>query len=204
MDAVAQGLNPVSGNAENDLVNDYDELNFYHSNPQKADITGFTEVEKINAHNFSASQGQWIKFGNDVVANHGQRGWIEYKINPSKQDAYRLDLVVKQHLAESRYNQQELVVSIDGEFVQRIKTTLNSQVASTETIVTPVLTAGEHTVRIYWDNVYHSTHLELQALSLKSIDGPVTEGTSQKEWLTYRLDKMNKLDSFSEFLKFLH
>lgn len=193
-DAVAQGLDPLSGNADTDLVNDYDELNLYQSNPLKADITGFTEIAKISGASISASEGQWQKVGSDFIINTGRRGWVEYKINVPKLDAYRLDLFLKQHLEVSRYNIQDLAISVDGEFVKRITATLSSTEQNKETLVTPVLTAGEHTVRIYRDNVYHSTQLQIHELSVQTIDGPDSDNSGQKDWFEYRLDKMNSLN----------
>ena len=191
---VSQGTSPLLGDTDDDVVNDYEELNLYKSNPLQADITGFTQLQKIKGSDYTGILGSWSKSGAEVHAK-GRRGSLDYEITVPSTDVYRLDLNLKQVKANSLYPEQELVVSIDGKFVQRLKTVLVEGEIITEKVITPSLKAGKHTVKVYWDNVYSKTALGIESLVLYSIDGADANYSGVKDWLEYRLDQTNSFDS---------
>ena len=186
------GTNAKNVDSDSDGVNDYDEALVFISNPKSADITGFTEILKVNGAQYSSILGRWIKSYGSLISGD-RRGYVEYEIELEEAGVYRADLNIKQRVADTAYTQLPLVFFVNNDFVfRRLVETKNSNQA---TFATPYLQAGTHKLRFYLDNVYSNTGLRIDSLVISSIQGTDLNNNSTLDYLDYRISKQCRIDS---------
>ncbi|MDF7802206.1 hypothetical protein P4C99_22235, partial [Pontiellaceae bacterium B1224] len=61
----------------------------------------------------------------------------------------------------------------------------------------PVLPAGEHTVKLFWENVYSRLAVKIQSLELQSLGGPDNNANGTKDWIEAAVNAMAGIDRIS-------
>jgi hypothetical protein len=135
-----------------------------------------TEVTVINGSQATNFLGNWQVDGNDIYAL-SRRGAVEFHLKVSKADKYVLKVIGTQNMPDSLEPGFSLVISIDGESTGH--RTLNATYGTNGVvdIVTPYLTAGTHTVRVFWDGVADDSSLRIKQVKLLSVADPKASQT---------------------------
>jgi hypothetical protein len=130
-----------------------------------------TEAAVANGSQATNFLGNWQVDGNDIYAL-SRRGAVEFNLTVSQADKYVLKVIGTQNVPVSLETGFSLVVSIDGESPGH--RTLNATYGTDGVvdIVTPYLTAGTHTVRVFWDGAADFTSLRIRQVKLLSVADP--------------------------------
>ena len=180
------GSDPLLTDSDGDGVSDYDEVTFFYSNPSADDITGFTAITTKSGSDISSSLGDWLVSGNSIYSTE-RRGYVEYEFNYAQAGAHNLSVNFSQLILDTNRNDYPLVFYVDGNYVGKITKTFESPITSSEVSISlPYLPAGSHTIRIYWDNIYYDTFLQIDQVVLRSIEGPDSNQNGIPDWWDYR------------------
>lgn len=130
--------------------------------------------------------GDWVIAGSAIQAT-GLRGYLEYNVSAPTDDAYRIEIEGR----ETDYKMPEvdlpLIVSIDGETLGRFNLPYGPTTNGYLHCFTPYILAGNHVVRVYWDNSSRYCKLLVQAVRLQSVSSGAINGRHAKVWVWNRL-----------------
>ena len=156
--------NPLDTDTDGDNVSDYDEIFIYSSNPLIADFSGEEIlIRELNPANFQNAVGNFGTTDTSVY-NQSIRGYLEYDFDLDSPGLFLLKTGVKQRLANSNRNKFNLVFYIDGHYIR--KKTFDVTELDNVAVVLPYLKAGPHKLKIFLDNVYEKTSLEITSLQI--------------------------------------
>ena len=162
-------------------------------NPESDPISGDRLSVKTEAEvPGSAMVGELGDWAQETNATYtlSRRGYVEYELKVSKADMYRLDVWGGAHGANAGDLQFPLILSVDGEYLNREILSTNSFVST----LTPWLQPGSHRVRVYWDNAsrFH-TPVEITSVKLVSFKGKDKDRNGISDWVDYRLRMLSGL-----------
>jgi hypothetical protein len=187
--------NPLSVDTDGDTVSDYDEIFIFLSNPLVPDFDGtMLDTITIIPKDTSARLGQWQEEGNEILAMT-RRGAVEYKFTVTAPSFYKLDSLIAQGATESKHSLMDLHVYIDGEYIDRQKTDVAAGPVNVSWLTT-YMKAGEHTLKIFWENVYFSTSLKISELKLSRPGGPDNDLNGRPDWIDTYLKNSYSLDEY--------
>jgi hypothetical protein len=138
--------------------------------------------------------GRWEADGSDLVA-HESRGSLEYEFNLATSDMYRLQIEATASLANGAPNHSDLVLSVDGERLGRYPVT-NGPVQC----LLPYLLAGQHRLRILWDNAAGGASLRVRTLHFQIGVGPTSDGGDVKDWVEQAVRAQCGLDQTNDII----
>lgn len=189
------GSDPLDSDSDDDGVNDADEALLYLSDPLSVDFDG-TVVDAITIAGSAtnAALGGWVADGTDLYATN-RRGWVEYQVNVATADVYRLAIEGSQSGTLSDRTALKLIVHVDGEYVGKQALAAPYVTNDVVYVITPYLTNGIHTVRVFWDNVYDLTSLRISSLKLQTVGGPDNDGNGLNDWVDNRLNRTSTLET---------
>jgi hypothetical protein len=152
-----------------------------------------TEAAVANGSQGTNFLGKWQVDGNDIYAL-SRRGAVDFNLTVSNSDKYVLKVIGAQNASPSLGTGFSLVVSIDGESTGH--RTLNATYGTNGVldIVTPYLTAGAHTVHVFWDGAADYTSLRIKQVKLLSVAGPDANGNGIKDWVEKMLADESGMD----------
>jgi hypothetical protein len=136
--------------------------------------------------------GNWIPATNGIRCDD-LRGYVDYAFTVPNADAYRLEITGQQ--SDSRYTPAEapLIVSLDEENLGRFNLQSGAGADGVVRCFTPYIQAGEHKLRVYWDNAGWGRSLLLKTIQVEAITGPSNQD-GKKTWVANRLQSQNGID----------
>lgn len=179
---------------DGDGVSDYDEVTLLETEALAGDVAPFQTVQTVNGSTYSDSYGGWTTDGSKAYGT-GVRGWVEYQINVPADGIYLLDLTVSPRIGGTLSDEYEMVFSIDGHFNERVAATIAEDTTGNMKTLTPWLTAGTHTVRVFNDNALTFRRVNLHSLVLQSSHGADADSNGTPDWVDARLARLNGIDS---------
>ncbi|MCM8530853.1 MAG: PA14 domain-containing protein [Lentisphaeraceae bacterium] len=193
--------NPLSVDTDGDTVSDYDEIFVFHSNPLVPDFDG-TIVDSITIipSETSTRLGEWTEDGDEIYANK-RRGYLEYKVMVPVPGLYRFDIGATQNISGSKRPNFDLHLYVDEEFVGRQEQAINFGETKTYSFLSTNLRAGQHTIRIFWDNIYEGTSLRVKSLELSKPGGPDENGNGQPDWVDSYIQSVYSLNAHESISK---
>ena len=193
--------NPLNVDTDGDTVSDYDEIFIFKSNPLIPDFDG-TVLDQINIipKNTSARLGEWIEDGNEIAAKN-RRGALEYDILIPVPGLFRLDLEAAQNISGSNRTNFDIHLYVDGEFVARQEQQITSGETKTYSYLTTHLRAGQHKIRIFWENVYMNSSLRVKSITLTKPGGPDENENGHPDWIDNYTDSLYSINDFSALSK---
>jgi len=187
------GADPQNPDTDGDGLSDGMEVHETGTNPLETDITGIENVVQVNGADTVATLGQWRSLGT-AIYGESIRGYVEYKLPVTKADVYRLEIEGRERFCRSSVRSQPLQVSIDGENLGRLDLTYGNGTNGLVHCFTPWLPAGEHRVRIFWDNVLAYNSLLLQAIRLQALQSADANQNGIKDWVENHLKSKNGME----------
>ncbi|MCZ7591328.1 MAG: hypothetical protein M5U15_03855 [Kiritimatiellae bacterium] len=184
------GTNPRAEDSDLDGLSDAFEVFDLHSDPGRADFSGFGTAFEVDGAAFSQSLGDWRTEDTDAVAD-GRRGYLEYEVNFVTGDVYRLEIMGANYYSNQWSKTLELRISVDGVFVERISLISSFGRMAKAGCMLPWLPAGSHTIRVFWDNHSSDRFLRLRQLRILSISGPDENANGVKDWVERRLNRLS-------------
>lgn len=181
---------------DSDTVSDYDEIFVFHSNPLVPDFDGsiLDSISIIPAET-STRLGEWQNDGNEVFAKD-RRGALEYIVDVTIPGIYKLDLLGTQNTPNVNKPLFDLHLYVDGEFVERFEHSINYGEDKTYSFITPYLSTGNHTIKVFWDNTYRATSLRVKSIELNRPGGPDNNENGYPDWVDTYINNYYSLDSY--------
>ncbi len=222
-EALLYGTSPVHADTDGDGLSDGDEVNKHGTNPLLVDTDGdgITDGEEVlesytDPHHAefdgnavdalvipgaqtNATLGHWVVKGTEIEALR-RRGWVEYVFDVATNDIYRLKVMATHPWLKTTCSQVEpvdrsdLMLYLDGRYLGRKELVAPDGIYSGVKVFTPWLTAGQHTVRIFWENVHSRISLRIKDLRLQTLPGPDSDGDGVKDWVETSVGNMTGID----------
>ena len=187
----------ISGNLG---LTDYEQATQTFTGPGSPLITDVKKITTIAGFDFSSlsAPGDWARSGTSLSSNAIQ-GWAQYQVNIPSPDVYRITIGATAFLKSSPATLFTLGVMIDGVLTDTI--TLPSgtvNLANNAVTYTPWLSAGQHTIRLIWQNYTMGNTIQIDGLTLEELNGPNTNGNGTKDWVKNRFRNLNSISIASE------
>ena len=190
----AAGTRADLTDTDGDGISDFDELQALETDALAGDVDPFQNVQNLDGSTFINSAGGWATQGT-LGYSTGVRGWVEYQINVPSDGIYLLDLSVSPRIGGALSDDYEMTFTIDGHFTSRVTSVIAEGESGSLKTLTPWLTTGTHTVRIFNDNALTFRRVNLHTLEVLSSQGPDTDNNGTPDWVDSRLTRLNGIDT---------
>jgi regulation of enolase protein 1 (concanavalin A-like superfamily) len=145
-------------------------------------ITGVSLISEQPGVKTAGQLGAWGVDGGVLYALD-RRGYVEYELSLPTADMYQVEVEGFSHNRHDFDSLFYLLPSINGEPLGRKTLDAGPGKTGTVRILLPWLSAGTHTLRLYWDNARKGRSLAIHAVRLQSLQGPDTDGNDVKDWV---------------------
>ena len=200
-DELAAGTDLLDGDSDGDGVLDGVEVHELLTDPLVAEFDGTVSVvATVSGSQTNNAVGTWEAEGTSIVAKR-RRGFVEYTVNFPAQDCYGLSINAAHLWNKSSctpitpVDTSALQISVDGVYVGSYSLVSAEGVPADVRAFLPVLPAGEHTIRIFWENVHSRLALQINTLELQSLGGPDANGNGTKDWVETSIASMAGVDT---------
>ena len=180
------GTDPHNPDSDGDGLLDGVEVKEMGTDPLSSDTQGVQTVLEIPGANVVAKLGSWQTNRQSIYALDG-RGWAEFALTTSQADMYRLEIVGGSHNPYDPSREFDLLVWVDGEYLGRSVLETGATNSGAIHPLTPWLKAGDHRVRVYWDNGIWQRSFQLDLIRLQVLQGIDTNTNGVKDWVEKRL-----------------
>ncbi|MBN2684089.1 MAG: hypothetical protein JXR40_02305, partial [Pontiellaceae bacterium] len=201
---LALGTNPLDADSDGDGVDDGTEVKESRTNPLVSEFDGTVEtVLSIPGAQTNAVAGEWMVDGGELVSQ-GRRGWAEYVLDLPSQEIFCLNLSAAHEWQKSSctpvqpQEKSSFLVHIDGVFVGEYPFVCADGVYADLRAFLPALPAGEHTMRLSWENVHTRLAVRIAQLEVQRLGGPDNNENGVKDWIEASVAAMSGLDEMSE------
>ena len=184
---------------DGDRVNDRDEVEILETSALMADAAPFESVATIPGASFTATSGSWLP-ANGKAKQDCVRGALDYPVTLAAAGVYQLDLTFTPVADVAVNRSYEIVFSADGKTIQRETVTVAEATSGHAKILSPWLTAGSHTLRVFIDNSYHFRRVTVDQLEILAARGPDANSNGTPDWIDLRLAKYNSLEAPAQSL----
>lgn len=185
----AAGTNPQSADTDGDGLSDAVETQETRTNPLVTDIQSIITVSELSGASAVNRLGRWTVDGNAIYAND-RRGYVEYQLNAPQPGMFRVEIQGTSQRASDRNREFHLLISLDNEYLGRSVLLAGDATEGLAHQITPWLKAGDHRVRIYWDNAAAFRSLRLTAVRLQALEGSDANGNGVQDWAESRLQSL--------------
>jgi hypothetical protein len=200
-DELTAGTDPLNADSDNDGVSDGIEVNEVNTDALTADFDG-TVIDHLvlTGSQTNSVIGSWEVEGTEIRST-SRRGALEYLVTLPEQDLYCFNINAT-HLWKSSgctpvtpIDTSYMQVSVDGLYVGSYPLVAADSVYKDIRVFLPVLPAGEHTVRIFWENTSKNLSLKVRDLRLQEYGGLDANGDGIKDWVQASLASSTSIDS---------
>lgn len=196
-DAVASALGLTGPNvaALSDTVSMAEQVFQTFNNPLTNDLDGtVSDIVVMNGSQTNNALGQWQVDGDEIYAID-RRGYVEYQVTIPSTNVFRLVVTGRESVSgHTQASLFDLQAHLDGEYLGREILTATPTSYGEVHYYTPLLLAGMHTVRIFWDNAHSITSLRIRDLRIQSLGGADSNMNGIKDWVETRLATMCGVD----------
>jgi len=179
---------------DGDGVNDRDEVQMMETQALMADAAPFESITTVPGASYTATSGSWIQ-ENGKAHQDCVRGWLEYPVTLATAGVYQLDLAFTPVTDAGVSPDYEIVFSADGKTIQRETVTVAVAASGHAKVLSPWLTAGSHTLRIFIDNSYWFRRVTVDQLEILAARGPDANSNGTPDWIDLRLAKYNSIEA---------
>ena len=119
------------------------------------------------------------------------RGSLDYPLTLAAAGVYQLDLTFTPVADAGVCRDYEIVFSVDGKTVERQTVTVAEATSGHAKILSPWLTAGSHSLRVYVDYSYHFRRVTVDQLEVLAARGPDANSNGTPDWVDVQLASRN-------------
>lgn len=146
--------------------------------PIALELSGFEAVETL---------GDWEANDGSLVCLD-RRGWIEFDLEVADPDIYLIELKGREGNPFLQSGSSfDLKFYLEDEYLGTRILEATVDESGNVLLFSPWLDAGTHRLRILWDGARSRTHLKVDAVQLRIIEGPSASGSRIKYWVKDRL-----------------
>ncbi len=203
-DELAAGTDPLNPDTDGDGVSDGDEVHGSLTDPLNPEFDGtVTVVDHRSGAAVSGTLGSWSTEESELIAE-SVRGHVEYVMDFPSNDMMQLVVKAAHEWTKSSctpvipMDTSAFLIYVDETYVGKFPLVSADGVYVEVSAFLPVLPAGEHTVKLYWENVHSRLAVKIQALELRSLGGPDANGSGTKDWIEASISAMAGVDAVSE------
>ncbi|WP_372794426.1 lectin-like protein [Pontiella sp.] len=203
-DELDVGTDLLDADSDGDGVSDGQEVYGSLTDPLAAEFDGtVTVVDALSGTEASGTLGEWTVEGSELKAE-SVRGHVEYVMNFPAGDMTRLVVKAAHEWNKSSctpvipIDESAFLVFVDDVYVGKFPMVSADGVYVEVNAFLPVLPAGEHTVRLYWENVHSRLAVKIQSLELQSLGGTDANGNGTKDWIEASIAAMAGVDAVTE------
>lgn len=138
--------------------------------------------------------GQWAVDGDDLVSQTFT-GTLDYTITVPADGLYRLTFEALSTSNPTTSTLFPVAISVDGQFIARVDLVLPLNEPGLAQIITPWLTAGTHTVRLFYDNTLSYRPLRIRSLLVEQLGGLDADANGRADWIDARIQALNTFDA---------
>lgn len=181
---------PLNPDTNGNGVSDYDEI-YLQGNDPLLDLSmlTFTPVRTIPGGNYAASTGNWAQQESKAVAK-SLCGSLDYQLALTNNGIYRLIFTMDN---SSRLpGNSSFDVYIDDILVDSRTVKLDDKPFQLK-MFTPYLPAGDHTVRLLWDNYSRDVNIIVESLQIDRLSSLSSLSNSQQDLTDAILQKRNNI-----------
>lgn len=179
---------PTRVDSDGDGLDDTFEFYDYGSDPLTSNTWNYTLLQTIPGSNVVGQLGDWVVDESEIFAA-SRRGYVEYPLTVEAGDVGRLEICGADNYNLSPSNAFILRVSIDEESLGKLILHSRPLEYTTAACFFPWLAAGQHTIRIEWDNAADYESLRIKELRWLALDGEDSDQDGVKDWVESRLDR---------------
>jgi hypothetical protein len=165
---------------------DWMQLRETGADPEITDIKQINTVGQANGGMTSGRLGRWASEGTGVYALD-ERGAVEYAVQAPADDTYRIEIEGRGRSEINRSFESPVIISIDDEYLGRFHLPYDPQTNGFVHCFTPLLKAGSHIIRVWWDGARSHASLYLEAVRLQALAGADANQNGIKDWVENRL-----------------
>lgn len=180
------GTDPHQADTDGDGVNDGVEVLEIGSDPLADEFFVLRTVAEAVGTEASQTRGEWIPVEDSLVAIGG-RGWAEYRLHVPQADVYRLEVRGRSGKSSDADPRFELLVAVDGADLGWSLLVAEAGQTGALSYLTPWLAAGDHTIRVFWDNAVRGRALAIEGLRVQELAGEDEDRNGVKDWVERRL-----------------
>lgn len=190
---------PSLVDTDGDGISDYEEIFESYSNPLNPDFDpdDVEDVLTIKGSEYSFFTGEWWKYY-DSIRGVNRRGYVEYKVNLTQTNTYRLKINLSEFLAEESIF--DVRVFIDNEFINKQDIYCPEGETVNISTFTPSLNPGEHIVKIFWDGYSSNSQIMINSLIFQRLGGPDVNGNGVADWIDCRMEKMCSIETSNNII----
>ncbi len=181
------GTDPNMASSAGDGVPDGLKVNYLHIDPLTGNPGLVTEVMKVNGADGTNFLGRWVVDGKDLYALD-RRGSVDFILSNARTNKFLLQIEGTQNDPYSRVETLNLAVSIDDENLGHRPLVAGYVTDGMVEYVTPFLSNGKHTVRVFWDDAASFSSLRIKQVRLVSVAGPDSDGDGIQDWVAAMLN----------------
>ncbi len=203
---LAYGADPLNADTDGDGVIDGIEVNEILTDLLTAEFDGTSvTVLAVPAAQTNAVAGEWEAVGSELLSK-GRRGYVEYTMDFPTNDLYCLTINAAHIWHKSTCSPVEpidtsaFLVYVDGTYIGEYPLHSADGVYTDVRAFLPVLPAGEHTVRLFWDNVHTRLAVQIKDLKLQSLGGPDNNSNGVKDWVEASIAAMAGVDAVPQVI----
>ncbi len=183
--------NANAADSDGDGVNDYLEVKVAFSNANAADFNGaVSEIATLNGAAATASSSGWEKSGTVIYATT-RNGWLEYDLTLAQAGTYALEVSGTQQNTLTTQKTFDITAYADGKASGRQTLTAAAGTVGKVIYFLPTLTAGNHKLKLVWNNIASNTFLQINSLRLVALGGPDADNNNQADWIDNRNANMS-------------
>lgn len=186
--------NPANADTDGDGISDYDEMHLYKTSPTDSNSIAVTEVNSldISGYNVSGSTGSW-QVADGGLLGSTFRGKVEWTFEVPSAGIWMLEMGGRLRGTLRSFEELHLGVFVDGKVMDTHRMEFVHGQPSSLKVVTPYLTAGQHTFRIDIRNEVGRRKLQILSLKVLGTGGFDGDSNARPDWLDSLLFASNTL-----------
>ena len=184
------GTNALAADSDGDSVSDYDEVKNTFTDALTADISGtYQTFMNIPGSSATFTSGEWQTSGSTVIALKN-KGTLNYAMSLNEAGIYRLEVEGTQNNSLTTQSNFEISLYIDDSYCGTKTLTAAYGTIKSIAYCLPMLAAGSHAVKLYWNNTSPESFLRVNELRVQTISGPDADNDGTQDWLENRIANM--------------
>jgi len=166
------GTNPKNSDSDSDGIGDFAEIHEFGSNPLQQDIS-LNETSNTPGSQATVIAGNWQQRQDGSIAGTDGSGSLTFAFNITANGFYagNLRFGAGDSVNAGKYR---IVAYLDGVIVDTIERLLQPKDESSAQILFPHLAAGDHQLKLVYDNASAYQRLKIQSFSISQVSGADT------------------------------